>query len=47
MNPIIDTIIIGAFILFLVFLASGYHRSKDYENDDTYERKDKTEEKND
>ena len=36
MNPIVDTLVIGFLIVFMVFLISGYHKMKDYENDDSY-----------
>jgi large-conductance mechanosensitive channel len=36
MNPIIDTLVIGFLILFMVFLINGYHKSKNYEEDDSY-----------
>jgi len=28
MNPVVDTIMIGGFVLFLIFIFRGYHRSK-------------------
>lgn len=36
MNPIVDTLVVGFLIVFMVFLLRGYHKMKDYENDDTY-----------
>jgi len=43
MNPIIDTLVIGFLILFMVFLIRGYHKSKDYENDYSYLSKEERE----
>ncbi|MGM0534009.1 MAG: hypothetical protein ACQERK_05905 [Campylobacterota bacterium] len=36
MNPFIDILVIGFLFLFMIFLIKGYHKSKDYENDDSY-----------
>ena len=36
MNPIFDTIIIGVLIVLMIFLVRGYHKIKNYEEDDTY-----------
>ncbi|MGM0623144.1 MAG: hypothetical protein ACQESH_03900 [Campylobacterota bacterium] len=43
MNPFIDTLVIGFLILFMVFLIRGYHKMKDYENDDSYLSKEERE----
>lgn len=43
MNPIIDTLVIGFLIVFMVFLIKGYHKMKDYENDDSYLSKEERE----
>jgi len=28
MNPVVDAIVLGGFVLFLIFIFRGYHRSK-------------------
>lgn len=43
MNPIIDTLVIAFLFLFMIFLLRGYHKSKNYENDDSYLSKEERE----
>jgi len=40
-NPIVDNIIVGAFVLFMVFIFRGYHLSKMRERGELNEKDEK------
>jgi uncharacterized membrane protein len=39
MNPIVDTIMIILFILFMIFVFGGYHKNKSAQREDALDKK--------